>query len=659
MSEQNVIYGINGPIVTVRGITSLSMMEMVYVGNSRLVGEVIKIDKDETTIQVYEETSGLTPGEPVCSTGDQISVTLGPGIIRNIFDGIERPLSMLEKQSGSFIGRGSMVPAIDEDALWDVTVTAKVGDYLTGGQIYAYCPETPVITHKIMLSPLEEGEVVEVIPDGKYRVTDTIVKIRKQDGSVKELTLCQKWPIRTPRPVKNRLEANKPLVTGPRVIDTLFPVAKGGCAAIPGGFGTGKTMTQHQLAKWCDADIIIYVGCGERGNEMTQALVEFGEITDPKTGRPLTDRTVLIANTSNMPVAAREASIYTGITLAEYYRDMGYHTALMADSTSRWAEALREISGRLEEMPADEGFPAYLPSRLSKFYERAGYVETLSENEGSVTLIGAVSPQGSDFSEPVTQNTKRFTRCFWALDKALAYARHYPAINWTTSYSEYVNDFSGWFRENAGENFLKYREENGKFSARKELLKVPKLGPKAYEQCAGFLRLPESKMALDRTGVHPESYKAAEGLLKLCGYTLEDVAAKKVSGLAKKIKSPEKTAEELGIGVPTLEDIIRELEKPGRDPRDDAPAPVLRSDVLSMEDLKEGMVLTGTVRNVIDFGVFVDIGVHQDGLVHISQICDRFIKHPLEAVKLGDVVQVKVLSVDLQKKRISLTMKNI
>lgn len=459
MSEQNVIYGINGPIVTVRGITSLSMMEMVYVGNSRLVGEVIKIDKDETTVQVYEETSGLTPGEPVCSTGDQISVTLGPGIIRNIFDGIERPLSMLEKQSGSFIGRGSMVPAIDEDALWDVTVTAKVGDYLTGGQIYAYCPETPVITHKIMLSPLEEGEVVEVMPDGKYRVTDTIVKIRKQDGSVKELTLCQKWPIRTPRPVKNRLEANKPLVTGQRVIDTLFPVAKGGCAAIPGGFGTGKTMTQHQLAKWCDADIIIYVGCGERGNEMTQALVEFGEITDPKTGRPLTDRTVLIANTSNMPVAAREASIYTGITLAEYYRDMGYHTALMADSTSRWAEALREISGRLEEMPADEGFPAYLPSRLSKFYERAGYVETLSENEGSVTLIGAVSPQGSDFSEPVTQNTKRFTRCFWALDKALAYARHYPAINWTTSYSEYVNDFSGWFRENAGENFLKYREE--------------------------------------------------------------------------------------------------------------------------------------------------------------------------------------------------------
>lgn len=459
MPENNVIYGINGPIVTIKGTTSLSMMEMVYVGNEKLVGEVIKIDRDETTVQVYEETSGLTPGEPVYSTGDQISVTLGPGIIRNIFDGIERPLSMIEKQSGSFIKRGSSISAIDEDTLWDVTLHVKEGDMIKGGEVYASCPETPVITHKIMLSPLDEGEIVKVMPDGKYKVNDTIAVLKCKDGSEKNLTLCQKWPIRTPRPVKNRLEANRPLITGQRVIDTLFPVAKGGCAAIPGGFGTGKTMTQHQLAKWCDADIIIYVGCGERGNEMTQALVEFGEITDPKTGRPLTDRTVLIANTSNMPVAAREASIYTGITLAEYYRDMGYHTALMADSTSRWAEALREISGRLEEMPADEGFPAYLPSRLSKFYERAGYVKTLSDKEGSVTVIGAVSPQGSDFSEPVTQNTKRFTRCFWALDKSLAYARHYPAINWTTSYSEYVNDFAKWFHDNAGENFLKYREE--------------------------------------------------------------------------------------------------------------------------------------------------------------------------------------------------------
>ncbi len=459
MPENNVIYSINGPIVTIKGATTLSMTEMVYVGNEKLVGEVIKLDKDSTTIQVYEETGGLKPGEPVFSTGDQISVTLGPGIIKNIFDGIERPLSALEEKSGSFIKRGLSMSAIDTEKDWDVTVTAKVGDYLKGGEIYATCPETDVITHRVMVPPYVEGKVVEVKPNGKYKVNDAIIKIETPSGEVKVLTLCQKWPIRTPRPVNHRMEALKPLITGQRVIDTLFPVAKGGAAAIPGGFGTGKTMTQHQLAKWCDADIIIYVGCGERGNEMTQALQEFSEITDPKTGKPLTDRTVLIANTSNMPVAAREASIYTGITLAEYYRDMGYHTALMADSTSRWAEALREISGRLEEMPADEGFPAYLPSRLSKFYERAGYVEALCGKEGSVTVIGAVSPQGSDFSEPVTQNTKRFTRCFWALDKSLAYARHYPAINWNTSYSEYVNDFSKWYHDNVGENFLKYREE--------------------------------------------------------------------------------------------------------------------------------------------------------------------------------------------------------
>ena len=460
MPNDIVINGINGPIVTVSGKTSLSMMEMVYVGNERLVGEVIRLDSSETTIQVYEETSGLQPGEPVYSTGSQISVTLGPGILSNIFDGIERPLTDIERLSGgSFIGRGSSTPALDSEKKWSVRVLVKEGDDLSGGQIYAECNETPVIKHKIMLSPLLSGKIIKVMPDGDYCVNDTIAVLRTSDGEEKELTLCQKWPIRIPRPIINRMEATRPLVTGQRVIDTLFPVAKGGAAAIPGGFGTGKTMTQHQLAKWCDADIIIYVGCGERGNEMTQALQEFSELVDPKSGRPLTDRTALIANTSNMPVAAREASIYTGVTLAEYYRDMGYHTALMADSTSRWAEALREISGRLEEMPADEGFPAYLPSRLSKFYERAGYVETLSGSEGSVTLIGAVSPQGSDFSEPVTQNTKRFTRCFWALDKSLAYARHYPAVNWNTSYSEYVNDFSKWYHDNVGENFLKYREE--------------------------------------------------------------------------------------------------------------------------------------------------------------------------------------------------------
>ena len=458
MSE-NVIFGINGPVVTIKGETDLSMMEMVYVGKEKLIGEVIGLDKKMTTIQVYEETTGLKPGEPVYSTGLPMSVTLGPGIIGNIFDGIERPLPAIEKKFGAFIGKGAQFSPLDTEKKYKVTLKVKVGDTLSGGDIYAECPETPVITHKIMLSPLLSGTVTEVMPDGEYIVNDTVAKIKDKKGNETELTLLQKWPIRNPRPIKKRLPATKPLVTGQRVIDTVFPVAKGGAAAIPGGFGTGKTMTQHQLAKWCDADIIIYVGCGERGNEMTQVLTEFSDITDPKTGRPLLDRTMLIANTSNMPVAAREASIYTGITIAEYYRDMGYDTALMADSTSRWAEALREISGRLEEMPADEGFPAYLPSRLSEFYERSGYTENLNGTEGSITLIGAVSPQGSDFSEPVTQNTKRFTRCFWALDKSLAYARHYPAINWTLSYSEYTGDLANWYRDNVSPDFMKYREE--------------------------------------------------------------------------------------------------------------------------------------------------------------------------------------------------------
>lgn len=457
--SENVIFGINGPVVTIKGETDLSMMEMVYVGKEKLIGEVIGLDKKMTTIQVYEETTGLKPGEPVYSTGLPMSVTLGPGIIGNIFDGIERPLPAIEKKFGAFIGKGAQFSPLDTEKKYKVTLKVKVGDTLSGGDIYAECPETPVITHKIMLSPLLSGTVTEVMPDGEYTVNDTVAKIKDEKGNETELTLLQKWPIRNPRPIKKRLPATKPLVTGQRVIDTVFPIAKGGAAAIPGGFGTGKTMTQHQLAKWCDADIIIYVGCGERGNEMTQVLTEFSDITDPKTGRPLLDRTMLIANTSNMPVAAREASIYTGITIAEYYRDMGYDTALMADSTSRWAEALREISGRLEEMPADEGFPAYLPSRLSEFYERSGYTENLNGTEGSITLIGAVSPQGSDFSEPVTQNTKRFTRCFWALDKSLAYARHYPAINWTLSYSEYTGDLANWYRDNVSPDFMKYREE--------------------------------------------------------------------------------------------------------------------------------------------------------------------------------------------------------
>lgn len=457
---QNVVFSINGPVVKVKNTRDFSMLEMVYVGNRKLIGEVIGITSEYTTIQVYETTTGLKVGEPVYQTGAPMCATLGPGIISNIFDGIERPLKKIEEVSGSaFIAEGANVESLDTEKEYETVIKVSEGDYLKGGQVYAECKETPVIKHYCMLSPLLEGEVIFVNKDGLYKINDTVCVIKDKKGNEVPLTLCQKWPIRQPRPVAERKLISKPLITGQRVIDTILPIAKGGTAAIPGGFGTGKTMTQHQLAKWCDADIIVYIGCGERGNEMTQVLEEFSELIDPKTNRPLTDRTVLIANTSNMPVAAREASIYTGITLAEYYRDMGYHIAIMADSTSRWAEALREISGRLEEMPAEEGFPAYLPSRLSEFYERAGYMETLSGREGSVTVIGAVSPQGSDFSEPVTQNTKRFVRCFWTLDKSLAYARHYPAINWTTSYSEYVDDLSDFYRKNAGEDFMECRQE--------------------------------------------------------------------------------------------------------------------------------------------------------------------------------------------------------
>ncbi len=454
-----VINGINGPVVTVRETEGFFMQEMVYVGNQRLVGEVIGIRDGVTTIQVYEVTTGLKVGEPVFPAGNPLALTLGPGILGNIFDGIERPLPEIEAQCGPFVAKGATVPSLNEQKKWDVTLTVQPGDRLEQGQIYATCPETPAIVHKLMVPPGVSGTVQTVVPNGAYALKDTVATLRTDAGQTVPLTLCQYWPIRQPRPGKARLPIEEPLITGQRNIDTMFPVAKGGAAAIPGGFGTGKTMTQHQLAKWSDADVIIYVGCGERGNEMTQVLDEFGGLIDPRTGNQLRDRTVLIANTSNMPVAAREASIYTGITLAEYYRDMGYDVAMMADSTSRWAEALREISGRLEEMPAEEGFPAYLPSRLSAFYERTGHYETLSGKRGSVTVIGAVSPQGSDFSEPVTQNTKRFTRCFWALDKALAYARHYPAINWMESYSEYDTALSHWYNTNVDSSFMRCRGE--------------------------------------------------------------------------------------------------------------------------------------------------------------------------------------------------------
>lgn len=455
-NKKGTIIAINGPVVKASGMGNFQMREMVTVGSKKLIGEVIILEDEIGTIQVYEETSGLKTGEEVTSTGRPLSLKLGPGIIGSIFDGIERPLTKIDEISHGYIPEGIGLLSLDEEKIWDVEMTAKLGDELKGGDVYATVQETPVIKHKIMVPPDVEGKVVEVKPSGKYNIEERVIKLEK-NGNVTELPLYQMWPVRTPRPISERKRITIPLVTGQRVIDTFFPLAKGGTTAIPGGFGTGKTMTQHQLAKWCDANIIIYVGCGERGNEMTEVLEEFPKLVDPKTGKALMNRTALIANTSNMPVAAREASIYTGITIAEYFRDMGYDVAVMADSTSRWAEALREISGRLEEMPAEEGYPAYLPSRLAEFYERAGYVENLNGTEGSISVIGAVSPAGGDFSEPVTQNTKRFVSTFIGLDKKLAYARHYPAINWLTSYTGYVNALKDWYEENVAPDMMDLR----------------------------------------------------------------------------------------------------------------------------------------------------------------------------------------------------------
>ena len=458
------------------------MYEMVMVGNERLKGEIIRIEKDHAVIQVYENTSGLKPGEEVIGTGLPLSVELGPGLIGNIFDGIERPLRALREKTGIFIRRGVNTPALSRDKEWYFTPKVKANAVVHGGDIIGTVKESELIEHKIMVPPNIQGRIIDIVGEGKYVVNEEIARVKVGD-KIETLRMFQTWPVRRPRPYKRRLIPNSPLITGQRVIDTFFPIAKGGTASIPGGFGTGKTITQQQLAKWSDADVIIYVGCGERGNEMVDILITFPELSDPKSGRPLMERTILIANTSNMPVSAREASIYTAVTIGEYYRDMGYHVALMADSTSRWAEALREISGRLEEMPAEEGFPSYLPTRLGEFYERAGIVETLgSENrEGSLSIIGAVSPPGGDFSEPVTTHTKRFTRVFWALDKELADARHYPAINWIQSYSEYIDNVSEWWSKNVSRDWRRYRSEAMKILQREDELKeiVKLVGPEA------------------------------------------------------------------------------------------------------------------------------------------------------------------------------------
>lgn len=473
--SKGTILKVAGPLVVAEHMRDANMFDVVRVSDKRLIGEIIEMHGDKASIQVYEDTSGLGTGEPVESTEEPLSVELGPGLIEGIFDGIQRPLVEIMKKVGNNLPRGVEVPSLSREKKWHFNVTAEIGAYVTSGDELGFVQETDIVRHKIMV-PIGVSGKVKSLSEGDYTVEDTIGEIEKDDGTVVPVKLMQKWPVRRGRPYKKKLSPDVPLITGQRVIDALFPIAKGGVAAIPGPFGSGKTVTQHQLAKWAEADIVVYIGCGERGNEMTDVLNEFPELIDPHTGKSLMERTVLIANTSDMPVAAREASIYTGVTIAEYYRDMGYHTAMMADSTSRWAEALREISGRLEEMPADEGFPAYLPSRLSEFYERAGYVKNLNGSEGSVSIIGAVSPQGADFSEPVTQNTKRFIRCFWALDKSLAYARHYPAINWTDSYSEYIGDLSPWYTENVGEDFMNCRNEVCAILAEeKNLMEIVKL----------------------------------------------------------------------------------------------------------------------------------------------------------------------------------------
>ena len=454
------IVKVSGPLVVATGMQDANMADVVRVGEQKLIGEILNMNGDSASIQVYEETSGLGPGAEVVTTGAPLSVELGPGLIENIYDGIQRPLEKIMERVGSTITRGIQVPALDEEKKWEFTPVAKPGDFLTGGDVIGTVQETEVVLHKIMVPPKMKGTLLSV-ESGAHTIRETVAVLQLENGEKAELTMVQKWPVRVGRPYKHKYPPQKPLLTGQRIIDTLFPIAKGGTAAVPGPFGSGKTVIQHQLAKWSDVDIVVYIGCGERGNEMTDVLREFPELVDPRTGESLMKRTVLIANTSDMPVAAREASIYTGITIAEYFRDMGYDVAVIADSTSRWAEALREMSGRLEEMPGEEGYPAYLSSRLAQFYERAGMVECIGSDEhrrGSLTAVGAVSPPGGDLSEPVSQATMRIVKVFWALDASLAYRRHFPAINWLNSYSLYLDSLKPWYDEHLGPEFLQNRE---------------------------------------------------------------------------------------------------------------------------------------------------------------------------------------------------------
>ncbi len=485
--EVGNIIRIAGPVVQAENLQGAEMYEVVEVGDEGLIGEVIGLERDVATIQVYEETGGLKPGEPVKRTGEPLSAELGPGLIRQIYDGIQRPLEAIKSEAGDFILRGVDVAPLDEDKNWRFVPEVDVGDEVTSGDYLGTVPETKVVDHRVMVPPGVKGTVEEVVSEGEYTIKDTIARIKTSEG-VEEIKMRQRWPVRIRRPVGKKKAPGELLITGQRVLDTFFPLAKGGTAAIPGGFGTGKTVIQHQLAKWSDADIVVYVGCGERGNEMTEVLRDFPELEDPRTGEPLMKRTILIANTSNMPVAAREASVYSGITLAEYYRDMGYNVALMADSTSRWAEALREISGRLEEMPGEEGYPAYLASSLAAFYERAGICDLLSGEEGSISVIGAVSPSGGDFSEPVTQNTLRIVQVFWALDVELRNKRHFPAVNWLRSYSLYLDSVKEWWNENVNEKWHQLRKESMRLLEKESELQeiVQLVGPDALPQSDRF-----------------------------------------------------------------------------------------------------------------------------------------------------------------------------
>ena len=484
MVAKGRIVWVSGPAVKADGMSSAKMYETVEVGDSKLIGEVIRLTGDVAFIQVYETTSGLKPGEPVTGTGQPLSVLLGPGIMGKIYDGIQRPLEDIAQKSGSFIGKGIATTPVSLTKKYKFTPSVKKGDTLRGGSILGTVEETQLLTHSILVPPtFREGEVNEISSEGDYDLEHPIASVNNKDGTKIDLKMYHRWPVRQPRPYAQRYDPTVPLITGQRIIDTYFPIVKGGTGAIPGGFGTGKTVTLHQIAKWADSKVVVYIGCGERGNEMTEVLVEFPHLIDPRSGRPLMERTVLVANTSNMPVAAREASIYTGVTIAEYYRDMGFDVVLVADSTSRWAEALREMSGRLEEMPAEEGYPSYLASRLAAFYERAGRVQALGspERSGSVTIIGAVSPSGADFTEPVTTHTIRFIKTFWALDTRLAYSRHYPSINWMQSYSGYLEDVSKWWKENVSADWYDLRAESYHILQREDTLKeiVRLLGPEA------------------------------------------------------------------------------------------------------------------------------------------------------------------------------------